>query len=115
MESGKHSLTALGNDKVIGYLSFVLQQDESSDVSLQKDGTYSVSIDQNGAGVDLHLVLNEELGTLAAAEVNTIDNKQPTLNLWWLWILLIVIVVLVAVGVVAVVVVVVIIRRKKAK
>ena len=56
---GEHSLTALDDDKVIGYLSFELEKDNKADVALLEDGTYTVSIDQNGAGVELHLVLNE--------------------------------------------------------
>ena len=76
---------------------------------LQKlcNGVYTVSIDQNGAGVELHLVLDEENGTIAPTEVGTIGNTAPTVNLWWLWLLL----ALVAICAVALV----IYCRKKAK
>ena len=95
VEPGEHSLTALSDDKVIGYLSLELKKDSKSDVALVEDGTYTVSIDQNGAGVDLHLVLNEEAGTLAPTEIGTIEKADPNspqtgdnTNLSW-WLLLI--------------------------
>ena len=96
VEPGKHSLTALDDGKVIGYLSFELKKDNKADVSLLEDGTYTVSIDQNGAGVELHLVLNEEVGTLAPTEIGTIEKADPNSpqtgdnkNLSWWWLLLI--------------------------
>ena len=97
VEPGGHSLTALTDDKVIGYLSFELKKDNKADVALLEDGTYTVSIDQNGAGVELHLVLNEEKGTLAPTEIGTIEKADPNApqtgdntNLFWWWLLLLV-------------------------
>ena len=94
VEPGEHSLTALDDGKVIGYLSFELEKDNKADVSLLEDGTYTVSIDQNGAGVELHLVLNEEAGTLAPTEIGTIEKADPNspqtgdnTNLSWWWLL----------------------------
>ena len=94
VEPGKHSLTALSDGKVIGYLSFELKKDNKADVALLEDGTYTVSIDQNGAGVELHLVLNEEAGTLAPTEIGTIEKADPNspqtgdnTNLSWWWLL----------------------------
>ena len=94
VEPGEHSLTALSDGKVIGYLSFELEKDNKADVSLLEDGTYTVSIDQNGAGVELHLVLNEEKGTLAPTEIGTIEKADPNTpqtgdntNLSWWWLL----------------------------
>ena len=94
VEPGKHSLTALKDGKVIGYLSFELKKDNKADVALLEDGTYTVSIDQNGAGVELHLVLNEEAGTLAPTEIDTIEKTDPNApqtgdntNLTWWWLL----------------------------
>ena len=94
VEPGEHSLTALDDGKVIGYLSFELEKDNKADVSLLEDGTYTVSIDQNGAGVELHLVLNEEIGTLAPTEVVTVQKPSTpqtgdNTNLTWWWLLLI--------------------------
>ena len=94
VEPGEHSLTALDDDKVIGYLSFELEKDNKADVSLLEDGTYTVSIDQNGAGVELHLVLNEEAGTLAPTEAVTVQKPSTpqtgdNTNLSWWWLLLI--------------------------
>ena len=94
VEPGKHSLTALRNGKVIGYLSFELKKDSKTDVVLLDDGTYTVSVAENGAGVELHLVLNEEKGTLAPTEIGTIEKADPNspqtgdnTNLSWWWLL----------------------------
>ena len=94
VEPGKHSLTALKDGKVIGHLSFELKKDNKADVALLEDGTYTVSIDQNSAGVELHLVLNEEKGTLAPIEVVTVQKPstlqtEDNTNLSWWWLLLI--------------------------
>ena len=98
VEPGKHSLTVLKDEKVIGYLSFTLQKDNKTDVVLLEDGTYTVSVAENGAGVELHLVLNEEAGTLAPTEIGTIEKADPNspqprdnTNLSWWWLLLILI------------------------
>ena len=92
VEPGKHSLTALDDGKVIGYLSFELEKDNKADATLLEDGTYTVSIDQNGAGVELHLVLNEEAGTLAPTEAVTVQKPSTpqtgdNTNLSWWWLL----------------------------
>ena len=94
VEPGKHSLTARDDGKVIGYLSFELKKDKKADVALLEDGTYTVSIDQNSAGVELHLVLDEKAGTLAPTEIGTIektDSNSPqtgdNTNLSWWWLL----------------------------
>ena len=96
IEPGKHSLTALSDGKVIGYLSFTLQKDNKANVALLEDGTYTVSVDKNSAGVELHLTLNEEAGTLAPTEIGTIEKADPNLpqtgdntNLTWWWLLMI--------------------------
>ena len=94
VEPGKHSLTALSDGKVIGYLSFELKKDNKADVALLEDGTYIVSVDQNGAGLELHLVLNEEKGILAPTDVKTVQKGSPdtpqtgdNTNLSWWWLL----------------------------
>ena len=94
VETGQHSLTALRDGKVIGYLSFELKKDNKADVVLLEDGTYTVSVAENGAGVELHLVLNEEAGTLAPTEIGTIEKADPNspqtgdnTNLSWWWLL----------------------------
>ena len=63
-------------------------------MALLEDGTYTVSIDQNGAGVELHLVLNEEAGTLAPTEAVSVQKPSTpqtgdNTNLSWWWLLLI--------------------------
>ena len=95
VEPGEHSLTALKDEKVIGYLSFELKKDNKADVALLEDGTYTVSVAENGAGVELHLVLNEEKGTLAPTEAMTVQKPSTpqtgdntNLTLWWLLLIL---------------------------
>ena len=92
VEPGEHSLTALSDGKVIGYLSFELKKDNKADVALLEDGTYTVSVEENGAGVELHLVLNEEAGTLAPTEAVTVQKPSTpqtgdNTNLSWWWLL----------------------------
>ena len=98
VEPGQHSLTALRNGKVIGYLSFELKKDNKTDVVLLDDGTYTVSVAENGAGVELHLVLNEEKGILAPTEVKTVQKESTdtpqtgdntSLSWWWLLLILV--------------------------
>ena len=96
VEPGKHSLTALKDGKVIGYLCFALEADVQVDVSLLDDGTYTVSIDKNSAGVELHLILNEDDGTLDPVDVEPVQKADPdtpqtgdntNLTLWWILLL----------------------------
>ena len=96
MKAGQHSLTALVDGTVIGYLSFTFQKDNKTDVVLLEDGTYTVSIAENGTGVELHLTLNEEMGILAPTEVKTVHQGSPdapqtedNANLFGWWLLLI--------------------------
>ena len=103
VEPGKHSLTALSESLVIGYLSFELKEDAESDVSLLEDGTYTVSIDQSSAGIELNLVLNEQAGTIIPTGAQKIAH-----NLWWLWLLL-------ALLAICIVVVSIVFYRKKKK
>lgn len=94
VEQGQHSLTALKDGKVIGYLSFTLQKDKKTEIILLEDGSYTVTVDQYGVGVDLHLMLSED-GVLVPAEAETIyksdipqtgDNSR--LHLWVLLLLI---------------------------
>ena len=97
VEPGFHSLTARNGEKVIGYLPFDMEMDSKTDVVVLEDGSCTVSVDENGAGVELHLVLNEELGTMAPAEIGSIEKPDPdvpqtgdeTHLLFWLILLLI--------------------------
>ena len=57
-----------------------------------EDGTYTVSVAENGAGVELHLTLNEEKGTLAPTEAVTVQKPSTpqtgdNTNLSWWWLL----------------------------
>lgn len=76
VEPGEHSLTALRGGKVIGYLSFELKESSRADVTLLDDGRYILSVDEDGAGVQVNLVLNEEDGTLIPTGIKNIP--KPT-------------------------------------
>ena len=95
-EPGKHSLTALKDGKVIGYLSFTLKRDTKADVLLAEDGIYTVSVDQNSAGVELHLELHEGKGVLVPTDATTVQKptlpqeKVSTSFFWWLLLLILV-------------------------
>ena len=96
VELGHHSLTALWDGKVIGYLSFELKKDNQVDLTLLEDGTCIVAIDQKGAGVELHLVLNEEDGILTPTDAKTVPKSavdipktgDDTTISWWIFLLI---------------------------
>lgn len=78
---GTHSLTAVRDDKVIGYMVFELKKDTVSNVFLQQNGSYTVSVNSKGAGVELHLVLNEGEGTLVPDEFTDVEKPQTTVTM----------------------------------
>ena len=55
---GKHSLTALENGKIVGYMEFVLFEDANTYFSLN-NGVYNVAVNKSEAGVDLALHLTD--------------------------------------------------------
>ena len=55
---GKHSLTALENGKIVGYMEFVLFEDANTYFSLN-NGVYNVAVNKSEAGVDLTLHLTD--------------------------------------------------------
>ena len=99
---GEHSITALVDGKVMGYLAFELKEDSFCDITLREDGTYTVSVDKRGIGVELDLELNDGLGALVPTGATMVSRC-----LWWLWLLLLLIIILI--------VIIVIYRKKKAK
>ena len=55
---GKHSLTALENGSLAGYLEFILFEDANTYFSLN-NGVYNVAVNKSEAGVDLTLHLTD--------------------------------------------------------
>lgn len=55
---GKHSLTALENGNLAGYLEFILFEDANTYFSLN-NGVYNVAVNKSEAGVDLALHLTD--------------------------------------------------------
>ncbi|MGN0487657.1 MAG: carboxypeptidase-like regulatory domain-containing protein [Ruminococcus sp.] len=60
VECGKHSLTAIENGKIVGYVEFELTEGMEADFSLQESGLYKVTANQDEIGVDLTLNLNDD-------------------------------------------------------
>ena len=57
VECGKHSLTAIENGKIVGYVEFVLT--EGSEVSMSlSDGVYTLTVNKNDIGINLTLNLS---------------------------------------------------------
>ena len=84
---GKHSLTAIENGKIVGYVEFVMTEGNAVNFSLS-DGIYTVTANQNEIGINLTLNLTENAtavieavsGVPAAHGPNTGDNGNV-----WLW------------------------------
>ena len=60
MECGKHSLTAIENGKIVGYVEFELNEGIETDFSLDENGLYKVTANQDEIGIDLTLNLNDD-------------------------------------------------------
>lgn len=76
VESGSHSLTALRDGKVVGYLPFVL--DEGLDgVNIKKlpDGTFQLTVAGNVATLELAVSMNND-GTMDITKAAAITDQQ---------------------------------------
>lgn len=60
VECVKHSLTAIENGKIVGYVEFELTEGMEADFSLEGSGLYKVTANQDEIGVDLTLNLNDD-------------------------------------------------------
>ena len=60
VECGKHSLTAIENVKIVGYIVFEMTEGMEADFSLKDSGLYKVTANQDEIGVDLTLNLNDD-------------------------------------------------------
>lgn len=60
VECGKHSLTAIENGKIVGYIEFELTEGLDANFSLEDSGIYKVTANQDEIGVDLTLNLNDD-------------------------------------------------------
>ena len=75
---GKHSLTALENGKIVGYMEFVLFEDANTYFSLN-NGVYNVAVNKSEAGVDLALHLTDT-DAMELAAVSGIPVPTPAPN-----------------------------------
>ena len=71
VECGKHSLTAIENGRIIGYVEFVLAEGSTANLSLS-DGIYTVTANKNEIGINLTLNLEDD-GTMSIASVTGIQ------------------------------------------
>lgn len=60
VECGKHSLTAIENGKIVGYIEFELAEGSDANFSLEDSEIYKVTANQDEIGVDLTLNLNDD-------------------------------------------------------
>ena len=71
VETGRHSLTALENGKVVGYMAFCLTEDVTTHLGVS-GGAQVIYVDKRGIGVDLALQL-EDNGLLTPLQAGTIS------------------------------------------
>lgn len=78
VECGKHSLTALENGEIVGYVEFILLEGNQVDLSLT-DGVYMVNTNQNAIGIDLSLTLesSDTMRITDAKEVSDASKQNP--------------------------------------
>ena len=70
VETGHHTLTALENGKVVGYMAFYLTEDVTTYLGVS-GGAQVIYVDKSGIGVDLVLQL-EDNGQLTPLQASTI-------------------------------------------
>lgn len=78
VETGRHSLTALENGKVVGYMVFYLTEGTTTHLSVS-NGAQVVYVDKTGIGVELALQLQDDatLTPQQAATVSAPATPQP--------------------------------------
>lgn len=76
VEAGPHSLTALRNGKVVGYLPFSLEE-SGEGVNVQKlpDGTFQLTMAGNVATLELAVSMQDD-GTMTITKAEAISDKQ---------------------------------------
>ena len=95
VECGKHSLTAIKDGKITGYLEFVLNESYSADFRIEDNGIYTVTANRNEVGVDLVLDLTDS-GALEIKNVSEIREEKGSPQTgdessMFLWIILLII------------------------
>ncbi|MGN0115712.1 MAG: hypothetical protein ACI396_10330 [Acutalibacteraceae bacterium] len=74
---GKHSLTALENGKIVGYIEFELIEGETVGFKLLDNDTYSVTVDSSKIGVNITLELSED-GVISIEKIDGISGGGVT-------------------------------------
>lgn len=89
----KHSLTAIGNGKIVGYTEFVLAEGGAANLSVS-EGVYTVIVNKTDNGINLSLNLTED-GTMQIATAtgvkatssNPMTGDRFPLLFWLAWML----------------------------
>ena len=79
VECGKHSLTAIENGKIVGYVEFELNEGIETDFSLDENGLYKVTANQDEIGIDLTLNLNDD-DTMHIDSVTDVKKSIISIN-----------------------------------
>lgn len=74
VECGKHSVTAIENGRIVGYMEFVLAEGDSMNFALA-NGIYTVTVNNSEIGIDLMLELSED-GVLRIVNAAGIAGSQ---------------------------------------
>lgn len=74
VECGRHSLTAIENGNIVGYVEFVLTEGSTANLSLS-NGIYIVTANKNEIGINLTLNLADN-GTMSMASVTGIQAGE---------------------------------------
>lgn len=79
VECGKHSLTAIENGLIVGYVEFELAESEETSLSLADTGVYNITVDKDEIGIHLDLHLNED-NTMQIYSVSGIADSPKNDN-----------------------------------
>lgn len=80
VEPGAHSLTALRDGKVVGYLTFLLDEGgEGVNIKKLPDGTFQLTVDGNVATLELAVSMKRD-GTMEIIKAEAITEKKAEEN-----------------------------------
>lgn len=77
VDCGKHSLTVVKNNEVVGYLELMLSESSSADFGLESDGIYNVKVNRDEIGIDLALNMTND-GELEIEGVTGVREEKES-------------------------------------
>lgn len=91
VECGKHSLTAIENGVIVGYVEFILTEGSAANLALS-DGIYTVTANQSEIGINLTLNLTENgasviegVSGISATPISPNSPQTGNSGNVWLW------------------------------